>query len=95
MVEGECPALFTAAARRVYNHLHLMYPSLDFGALLEPVGPESRVAAAEAVKGQVEALVVKFCCIDPEALAAAAGGEGDSGIIEDALSKAATGSEQG
>ena len=95
MVEGECHALFTAVATRVYSHLHLLYPSLDLGTLLEPVAPESRVAAAEAEKEQVEPLVVKFHCIDPEALAAAASGKGNSGTVEDTLPKAPGGNKQG
>ena len=71
IVEGECRTLFTTASTRVLSHLHLLYPSLDLGTLLEPVAPESRVVAVESVKEQVEALVVKFRCINPEALAKA------------------------
>ena len=48
-----------------------------------------------ASKEQVEALVVKFHCIDPEAAATAAGGEGDNGTIEDAFPKATVGGKQG
>ena len=95
MVEGKCRGLFSATAMRAYNQLHLVCPSLDFGALLEPVVPKSRVAADEAMKEHVEALVVKFRCIDPEALATTASGEGDGDTVEDTLPKATGGSEQG
>ena len=50
MVEGECRTLFTAAPMSVFNHLYLRDSSFDLGALIEPVPPESRNAAAEAVK---------------------------------------------
>nr|XP_020158110.1 uncharacterized protein LOC109743428 [Aegilops tauschii subsp. strangulata] len=50
MVEGECRARFTAAATRVFNHLHLREPSLDLSTLIEQVAPESRNTIVEAVK---------------------------------------------
>ena len=59
------------------------------------MAPESLDAAAEAVKEQVEALVVKFHSIDPEAAATTADGEGDNGTVEDAFPRAAGGGNQG
>nr|XP_020154924.1 MAP7 domain-containing protein 1-like [Aegilops tauschii subsp. strangulata] len=65
MVEGEARALSSSALTRVFSHLHLRDPNADLGVLLEPVDEERCEAAAEAVKGQVEALLKKFLAIDP------------------------------
>nr|XP_020156658.1 nascent polypeptide-associated complex subunit alpha, muscle-specific form-like [Aegilops tauschii subsp. strangulata] len=65
MVEGEVRALSSSALTRVLSHLHLRDPNADLGVLLEPVDEERCVAAAKAVKGQVETLLRKFLAIDP------------------------------
>ena len=72
---------------RVFSHLHLCDPDANLDELLEPVGGECYVAAAEAVKGQVEALLEKFRAFDPASMAGGAAdpvapcggtGEGDA-----------------
>ncbi|XP_020180527.1 uncharacterized protein [Aegilops tauschii subsp. strangulata] len=85
MVEGECDALFTSAATRVFNHLHLRNPSFDLGALIELVAPESHDAAAEAVEKQVRDLLEKFLYIDPAAATTGAGSEDGGGVVDDEL----------
>ena len=50
---------------RVFSHLHLRDPAANLDELLEPVDDERCAAAAEAVKGQVEAMLKKFLAIDP------------------------------
>ena len=95
LVEVECRTLFTAAATRVFSHLHLQDPSFDLGALIEPVAPKARDAAAEAVKGQVKILLEKFRYVDPETAAARASGEDDDGVVDDGLQKVGDGSNQG
>ena len=64
LVEGEARALCSSALTRVFSHLHLRDPDADLGELLEPVEEGRCTAAAEAVKGQVEALLKKFLAID-------------------------------
>nr|XP_020192045.1 translation initiation factor IF-2-like [Aegilops tauschii subsp. strangulata] len=65
MVEGEARALSSSALTHVFSHLHLHNPNADLGELLEPVEEGCCTAAAEAVKGQVEALLKKFLAIEP------------------------------
>ena len=50
MVKEEARTLSSSAMTRVFGHLYLRDTSFDFGALLEPVDPESCTATAEAVK---------------------------------------------
>ena len=50
----------SAALTRVFSHLPLCDPDANLDELLEPVDSEHFTAAAEAVKGQVEALLGKF-----------------------------------
>ena len=57
--------LSALALMRVFSHLHILDPSIDLNALLEPVDEEHFKAAAEAVKDRVEALLEKFLAIDP------------------------------
>ena len=65
MVEGEARALSSSALTRDLSHLHPRDPNADLGVLLEPVDEGRCEAAAEAVKGQVEALLKKFLAVDP------------------------------
>nr|XP_020165987.1 uncharacterized protein LOC109751511 [Aegilops tauschii subsp. strangulata] len=60
MEEEEARVLSSAALTRVFSHLHLRDPAARLDELLEPVDDERCVAAAAAVKGQVEALLKKF-----------------------------------
>ena len=60
MAEAEARVLSSAALTRVFSHLHLRDPATRLDELLEPVDEERCVAAAAAVKGQVEALLKKF-----------------------------------
>ena len=54
---------------RVFSHLHLCDPSANLDELLEPVDGECYAAAAEAVRGQVEALLGKFRAFVPAPMA--------------------------
>jgi hypothetical protein len=92
MVEGEARALSTSAVTRVFYHLRLPDPNFDLGAMLEPVDPDCYNAIAEAVKGQVEALLQKFLAIDP---ATTAGGTGDGDVVDDGTPQAGDGGAQG
>ena len=65
MAEGEARVLSSAALMRVFGHLHLCDPAACLDELLEPVDDEHCVAADAAVKGQVEALLEKFCAFAP------------------------------
>ena len=56
MVEEEARVLSSAALTRVFSHLYLHDPAACLDELLEPVDGEHYAAAAEAVKGQVEAM---------------------------------------
>ena len=60
MAEAEARVLSSAALTRVFSHLHLRDPTAHLDELLEPVDTEHCTAAAEAVKGQVEALLKRF-----------------------------------
>ena len=84
LVEGEARALSSAALTRVFSHLHLRDPAANLNELLEPVDDECCAAAAEVVKGQVEALLKRFRAFDPAPStsgaaepATPAGGEGE------------------
>ena len=50
----------SAALTRVLTHIYLRDPDVDLDSLLEPVSGERAAAAAEAMKGCVEALLGKF-----------------------------------
>ena len=58
--EAEARVLSSAALTRVLTHIYLRDPGVDLDSLLEPVSGERAAAAAEAVKGRVEALLGKF-----------------------------------
>ena len=91
MVEGEARALFASAMTRVFSHLHLCDPSIDFGALLGPVDKVHYNTAIEAVKDQVEALLQKFLCVDPAAAADKDGGD----VVDDRPPQAGDGGVRG
>nr|XP_020146854.1 troponin T, slow skeletal muscle-like [Aegilops tauschii subsp. strangulata] len=74
MAEVEARVLSSAALTRVFSHLRLRDPDANLAELLEPVDVERYAAAAEAVKGQVEALLGKFRAFAP---APTAGGAAD------------------
>ena len=92
MEEGEAHALFTSVATRVFSQLHLRDPSLDLGALLEPMDPELHDAAAKAVKDQVVALLRKFLTVDP---APTADGQNNRDVVGDGAPQAGNGGVQG
>src|SRR4051812_17374842 len=58
--EAEARVLSSAALTRVFTHIYLRDPSVDLDSLLEPASGERAAAAAEPVKGRVEALLGKF-----------------------------------
>ncbi|KAE8806113.1 hypothetical protein D1007_17715 [Hordeum vulgare] len=60
ILESECWDLFSEAAIRVFNHLHLREPEFYFDSVILPVPSKARDSAKEAVKGPVEALVKRF-----------------------------------
>ena len=74
MAEVQSCVLSSAVLTRVFSHLHLRDLATNLAELLEPVDIERYVAAAKAVKGQVEALLGKFSTF---ALAPTAGGVSD------------------
>nr|XP_020167471.1 protein bangles and beads-like [Aegilops tauschii subsp. strangulata] len=61
MAEAEACVLSSAALTWIFSHLHLRDPGARLDELLERVADEHYTAAAAAVKGQVEALLRKFC----------------------------------
>ena len=61
MAEAEARVLSSAALTRVFTHAYLRDPSVDLDSLLEPVSGELATVAAEAMKGQAEALLARFC----------------------------------
>nr|XP_020153814.1 uncharacterized protein LOC109739133 [Aegilops tauschii subsp. strangulata] len=65
LVDGEARTLSSAALTRVFSHLHLRDPDANLDELLEPVDDERCAATAEALKGQVEALLKKFRAFYP------------------------------
>ena len=65
LAEAEARVLSSAVLTRVFSHLHLRDPAAHLDELLEPVDTERCTAAAEAVKGQVEALLRKFRAFNP------------------------------
>ena len=92
MVEEEARMLSSSSMMRVFGHLYLQDTNFDFGALLEPVDPESYATVAEAVKGQVEALLKKFLAFDTVARAES---KDESDIIDDGAPKAGDDDVQG
>ena len=60
MVEGEARTLSSSALTRVLSHVYLNDPNINLDSLLEPVSGDLAAAAAEAVKGRVEALLGRF-----------------------------------
>ena len=102
LVEGEARTLSSAALTRVFRHLHLHDPDANFDELLELVHDERCAPAAEAVKGQVEALLKKFCALDPAPSAGGAaepatpaGGTGEGNISVEGAPFASDGGIQG
>ena len=102
MVEGEARALSSSALTRVFSHLHLRDPDADLGVLLKPVDEERGTAAAEAVEGQVEALLKKFLAINPAPPAdgaagpvALADGTGGGNTVNEGALLAGNGNTQG
>ena len=92
LAEEEARVLSSAVLTRVFSHLHLRDPTAHLDELLEPVDAEHCAAAAEAVKGQVEALLKRFRAFDPAPSAGAAadpatpaGGVGEgNAVVEEA-----------
>ena len=85
MAEEEARVLSSVALTRVFTHLHLHDPDANLDEMLEPVGGKCYTAAAEAVKGQVEALLGRFRAFAPAPVAGSAsdpvapsGGTGDA-----------------
>ena len=102
MAEEEARVLSSAALIRVFSHLHLCDPDANLDELLEPVGGECYVAAAEAVKGQVEALLEKFRAFNLAPMASGAadpvascGGNGEGDTTMGVESLAGDGGVQG
>ena len=60
MAEVEARVLSSAVLTRVLTHVYLCDPGTNLDDLLEPVDAKHSAAAAEAVKGQAEALLAKF-----------------------------------
>ena len=60
MAEVEAPVFSSTALTRVFSHVYLRDPGANLDELLKPVDDERFPAAAEDLKGQVEALLVKF-----------------------------------
>lgn len=60
VAEVEARVLSSAALTCVLSHLYLHDPNANLDDLLDPVENECFAAAAEAVKGQVEALLGRF-----------------------------------
>ena len=90
MAEGEARVLSSAALTRVFSHLHLRDPAARLDELLEPVDDERCATAAEAVKGQVEALLKKFLAIDPAGMAGDKDGH-DGVVVVEAAGEEAVG----
>ena len=100
MVEEEARVLFSAALTCVFSHLYLHDPAACLDELLEPVADEHCSAAAAAVKGQVEALLKKFCgfVLAPstgDATDPVAGGAGEGDATKGGAPSAGDGGVQG
>ena len=79
--EAEARVLSSAALTRVFTHVYLHDPNVDLNSLLEPVSGEHAAAAAEAVKGRAEALLVKFCAFSTKPRRGAADPEAPRGEV--------------
>ena len=102
LAEVEARILSSAALTCVFRHLHLRDPAAHLYELLEPVDAEHCAAAAEAVKGQVEALLKRFCAFGPAPSAGGAadpatpaGGAGERDVAMGEASPAGDGSVRG
>ena len=92
MVEGEARILSSSALTGAFSHLYLRDASFAFAAFLEPVDPDSCDVAADAMKGWVEALLVKFLAVGP---AAGAKGKGNGDAVNDWAPQVGDGGGQG
>ena len=92
MAEEEAHVLSSGALTRVFSHLHLRNPAARLDELLEPVDDEHCAAAAEAVKGQVEALMQRFDAFAP---APSTGGTGEGDATKEGAPLAGAGGVQG
>jgi hypothetical protein len=79
LLDSELRDFGTLMAARVFRHLYLRYPDLDFGALLASTAPELPSAVEETMMKQVEALLRQFRSVDPKAAAEKARIGGDDG----------------
>ena len=102
MAEEEACVLSLAALTRIFSHLHLRNPTAHLDKLLEPVKDEHYEAAAAAMKGQVEALLKRFCAFTPAPptggatdSATPAGGAGKGDAAEEEASLAGDSGVQG
>ena len=100
-VEGETRTLSSAVLTRIFIHLYLRDPTSNRDEMLEPLDGERYAAAAEAVKGQVEALLKKFHAFDPLPSTSDAaepatppGGSGEGGITVEGTPLASDGGVQ-
>ena len=101
MAEEESLILSSTALTHVFSHLHLRELDANLNKLLEPMDKERYDVAAEAVKGQVEALLEKFRAFDPAPMAGGAanpaapsGGTGEGDAAAGVESLAGDGSVQ-
>jgi hypothetical protein len=67
LLDNELRDFGTLIATRVFRHLYLRYPDLDFGTLLTSAAPELPSATTETMMEQVEALLKQFRTVDPKA----------------------------
>ena len=100
MAEAEARVLSSAALTRVLSHLYLRDPNDRLDELLEPVADEHCAAAAAAVKGQVDALLKKFCDFahapsTADAIDPAADGAGEDDATKGGAPSAGDGGVQG
>ena len=100
MAEAEVRVLSSAALTRVFSHLYLRNAHTRLDELLEHVADEHCAATAAAVKGQVEALLNKFCgfVLTPSTVDAtdpAAGGAGEGDATKGGAPSAGDGGVQG
>ena len=73
MAKVEARVLSSATLTRILNHVYLRNPDTNLDALLEPVDAKRSANAAEAIKGQAEALLSKFCAFNTAPKRGAAG----------------------